>query len=400
MPLAPFRPHPAWLTLFLAAVAAPSQAQDKGFQFNAGYQIQRDSNLFRLPSWLDPRLAIGQPTAADTLQVKNVGISFDQRYSLQNIRAEVSVVDYEYSRNSRYDLVATNYDVNWDWAFTPQLRGRVHGDRSETVNSFDDTSAQTTGANRRVRSNHGVDFNYELDGSWNVLGGVYRNEDRYDEDVVGADGYRQTSADGGLRHNFGSGSSLTGKLRHTSGRNIHATTLGNDSFRQNDLQLDLRWIFSGVTTASASLKRIDRSHPSAPAFDYSGFNGSASVQWRPTGKLQMSFSGSSDLSSYQSTTSTHARTDRLSVNALWMLSPFTTLRAGISESRLRLLGHPSGGSTNPRRDNTLETSVNASWAIDDHFTLTGGLVHRKRDSTLAIYDFSSNLLSVGLSANF
>lgn len=400
MPTASFRPHPAWLTLLLTATALSAQAQDKGFQFSAGYQIQRDSNLFRLPSWVDPRLAIGQSTAADTLQVKNIGIAFDQRYSLQNIRAEVSLVDYEYSRNARYDLVATNYDLNWDWAFTPQLRGRVFGDRNETVNSFDDTSALTTGANRRVRTSHGVDFNYELDGHWNVLGGLYRNEDRYDEDVVGADGYRQTSVEGGLRYDLGSGSSLTGKLRHTRGRNVRNSVSSDDGFRQNDLQLDARWAFSGVTTARASLQRIDRTHPSRPAFDYAGFSGSASVQWRPTGKLQMSFGGSSDLSSYQSSASTHARTDRLSVNALWMLSPFTTLRAGISESRLRLLGHPGGGSTSTRRDNTLETSMSASWAIDDHFTLTGSLVHRKRDSTSATSDFSSNLLSVGLNAQF
>ena len=301
--------------------------------------------------------------------------------------------------NSRYDLVATNYDANWDWAVTPDLRGRVHADRSETVNSFDDTSALTTGTNRRVRAHHGVDFRYQLDGAWSVLGGLYRNEDRYDESVVGADNYRQTSAEGGMRRVFGTGSDVTARGRYSSGKNLD-TQGASDNFRQLDAQLDVRWALSGQTAVNAGVKYLDRNYSAAPAYDYNGFNTSASVQWQTTGRLVLNAGASSELGSYRTSASTHSRTDRLNLSAIWQYSPFTSVRASIGETRLRLLGHPSGGATSPRRDNTVEAALSANWIIDDLFTLSGGITHRKRDSTAPLNDFSSTQVNVGLDVRF
>lgn len=394
------RPRPAWLPLLMASAVLPAHAQVDSLQFSAGYQIQRDSNLFRLAPSTDPQVAVGQPTAADTLQIKRLGVRYAQDYSLQSVQASLSVVDYEYSRNSRYDLVATNYNLNWDWAVTPQLRGSLYADRNETVNNFEDADALASGKNRRLRTSHGVNFRYEQDAFWNLLGGVVVSEDRSDEDVTGNDDYRQASVEGGFRRNFGSGSHTTVRGRYTTGRNLTSTQLADNQFRQYDAQLDLRWVISALTVANASLTRLDRAYTGNHAFDYDGFNGSASVQWQPTGKLRLTFSGSSALSSYQTSASTHARTDRLGVQALWAYSPRTNVGTGISEARLRLLGHPGGGVASNRKDDTREVSVNANWAIDNLFTLSSSLVHRKRDSNVSSNDFSGTVFNVGLNADF
>lgn len=395
----PRTPLAAALALGMAATTVPAQAQEEGFYFTAGYQLQRDSNLFRLPPTLSPQLVLGRSSAADLLQITSLGVGFDRRYSLQTVHAEVSVVDYDYQHFSQYDLVATNYKLSWDWAYTPQLRGRVYADRSESINSFDDFTAQSSGTNRRLRSAYGASLNYELDGLWSLRSGAFNSEDRNDEDVVGADGYRQNSLEAGVRRQFGSGSSATALMRHSQGRNLNGQ-ITSDSFRQTDLQLDLRWVFSGVTSANASVQHLDRSYPAVRGFDYSGIKASGSVNWQPTGQLLWTFTGGSDLNSYQSASSTHARTNRLGVSGLWMTSARTNLRASVNQSRLRLLGHPSGGSTSPRRDTTLETGLTFTWNLDDFLAVQTGLQHRKRNSTVSAYDYSSTLVNVGVNARF
>lgn len=389
------------LAIGFAVVSLPSQAEEEpGVHFTASYQLQHDNNLFRLPPDADPLAVLGASSASDSLQVKSAGVSFDQRYSLQNVHAEISLVDYDFQRFSQYDLTATNYGLDWDWAVTPQLQGRLSAERSESINNFDGTATQMSSGNSRVQTRHGLDLRYDIDSLWRVQGALANSQDRSDQAVVGADDYRQNTVEAGVRRSFGSGSHATARLSRSQGRNLNSSLVADDSYRQTDLGLDLHWVFSGLTTADASVKRLSRSHPAAPGLDYSGVNASGSVKWQATGKLRWTLSGASLLDSSQSVNSTHARTDKIGLSSQWAISANTTLQASIDQTRLRLLGHPSGGITSPRRDRGLETSLTLVWQPDDLLALQTSLKHRKRDSSLPQYDYSSTLYSFGISARF
>lgn len=389
--------------ILVLALGRPAHAeQGPGLRFSAGLEVQHDNNLFRLPPGADPVALLGQSQTSDAVVVKRAGLSFDQRYSLQNVHLEVALVDYDFQRFSQYDLTAKNHGFAWDWAYTPQLQGRLFTERTETVNSFDgtNTDTDTDSGNRRVKVSQGLDLRYEIDGAWTAVGGLSHREDRSDQAQVGEDGYRQNTAEAGLRRQFGSGSQVTARLQRHEGRNLSSTLVADDSYRQTDLRLDLRWVISGLTTAEASLRHADRQHPAAPALDYSGLNATANLRWQPTGKLQWTLSASSMLDSYQSSASTHARTHKLGLRGLWAISDRTALQAGLDTSRLRLLGHPAGGATSPRRDTGTEASLTLTWKPDDLLTVDAGMQHRRRDSNLASYDFVSTQYRFGVSAAF
>lgn len=385
----------------LAATVAPAHAEpEPGFAFNVSYQLQHDNNLFRLPPGADAVALIGNARTSDTIQVKSAGLSFDQRYSLQQVHAEVQLVDYDFQRFSRYDLSATNYKAHWDWAYTPELQGRLLAERSETVNSFDGTATSLASGNRRVQTRHGLDLRYQLDGQWRLQGGLSHRQDRRDQATVGEDDYRQNTVEAGVRRSFGSGSHITTRVGRSEGRNLNSGLVADDRFRQTNLWLDLLWAASGLTTVDLGLHSLSRSHPEAPGLDYSGLGARGSVKWQPTGKLLWTFTAASTLDSYQSADSTHARNNRLGVSGVWSLSARTAVRASVEHTRLQLLGHPSGGATNPRRDRSLDTTVGITWQPDDLFTLDASLSRRVRDSNQALYDYGSTLFSVGLTARF
>ena len=391
----------ACLALTLAALVWPAHAQeDEGFRFSTGAQLQHDDNLFRLPPGADAVTLLGRSDASDALLVTSAGVGFERRYSLQKIFAEFQLVDYNFQRFSQFDLSATNYGLRWEWAYTPQLQGRLLAERRETLDSFDGAATSLANGNRRLQTRQGVDLRYELDGRWSLQSGLFHRQDRRDQATVGEDGFRQNTLEAGVQRSFGSGSQITARLSRDLGRNLNSTLVVGDSYHQNNLWVDLLWKASGLTSAEFSLNALNRSHPAASALDYNGLSASGSVKWQPTGKLLWTLSGSSLLDSYQGLSSTHARTDKLGLDGLWSITARTALRAGVQQSRLRLLGHPTGGITNPRRDSERETALTLTWKPGDLFTLESSLKNRKRDSNQSVFDYSSTLFSLGLTASF
>lgn len=392
----------AWRTGWLlggALLTAGAQAQaDEGPYVAASLQWQHDSNLFRLPAGVDPQLVIGRDSAAETVGVRSLSVGFDKRYSLQQVRAEASLVGYAYQRFPRYDLLARNYRLNWDWAYTPELRGRLYGEQQESVNSFDDTQS-LTGENRSVRRQHGLELRYGQDGAWQLQGALHRSLDDSDQSQFGQNGYRQITVEGGVQRRFASGNRATLRLRRNSGQNLDVSP-GVDDYRQSDLVLDLHWKAGGKTEVDAQLAQVWRSHPAGPSMDFSGHNASLSLTWQASGKTALTVSGATELSAYQTVASTHARNDRLGLTGVWSVGAQTTVNGSLSETRRRLLGQPGTLATDPRRDRTREATLALNWSFDRRWNLQSSLARRTRASTQTGADFASTQATLGLSARY
>ncbi len=202
----------------LLAAAALAQSAD-GPYVTASYQLQHDSNLFRLPAWVDPRPLIGRDSTSELVHVQTLGLGFDKSYSLQRVRAEVSLTNYRYQHFSRYDLLAKNYTLGWHWAYTPDLFGRVYLEREESANRFDDAQ-NLSGNNRRLRKRQGVELKYGLDGPWQLQAALHQARESSSVDQFGEDSYRQSTIEAGLQRRFGTGNRVGTRLRHSSGRNL------------------------------------------------------------------------------------------------------------------------------------------------------------------------------------
>ncbi|RJP71182.1 MAG: hypothetical protein C4535_03215 [Comamonadaceae bacterium] len=381
-----------------AGHAAMAQTDD-GLTLTAAYTMQRDDNLFRLPDGVDPQAALGRPSAAETVAIGSLGARYAKSYSLQRIELDLSVVDYRYRTYSRLDLLATNYDLAWHWSFTPRLRGTLRAERDESVNTFDDASVLTRG-NQRVRRYEGFDALYEIDGVWRLVGGVQSTRNQNEQPLVGEDSYTSRSADLGLRHDARSGSSVTLRLRRGSGNTINDAAppapLRDADFDQDEQVLDARWLLSAKTTAELNLTRFQRNHDRVAARDYSGTNTALGLRWAATAKTLWSLRWSSDLSSYQTTNASYARTERLSASHVWQIAARTSLQTSLSESRRRYLGAPPGQVPDPQRDATRDASIGLRWMADRHLRLDASLRHTQRSGNRPGLAFSSTQAVVGV----
>lgn len=395
------RPVCGALALLALGIGPVALAQTgDGLTLSAAYSMQRDDNLFRLPDGVDAQAVLGRPSGAETIDVTSVGLRYGKSLSLQRIEMGVSLVDYRYRTYSRLDLLATNYDVTWRWALTPRLRGTVVAERDESVNSFNDTSVLTRG-NQRVRRYQGVDALYEIDGVWRLVGGVQSTRNQNEQPLVGEDSYLLRSADMGLRYEARSGSSVTVRLRSGSGNTFNGaalpTTLRDEDFDQQEQVLDVRWLPSEKTTVDLNLVRFDRTHARLALRDYNGTNTALSLRWAATAKTLWTLQWASDLSSYQTTNASYARTERLTASWLWQVAARTSLQASVSESRRRYLGAPPGQQPDTQRDATRDASLGLRWNATRNLSLNASLQRTQRSGNRPGLAFSSTQAVVGLS---
>ena len=91
-----------------------------------------------------------------------------------------------------------------------------------------------------------------------------------------------------MRYAFASSSQITYQLRLGQGTYLNRVVPNSgqfdDSFKQWDNDLRLRWALGGNSSATAYITHINRTHPTYGQRDYSGFNTGATLDWALSGK--------------------------------------------------------------------------------------------------------------------
>lgn len=399
------RPFPSrWLlACALSGVALTPALAEDGLTLTAGLALSRDDNLFRLRDGVDPQAALGRADGSETITISSLGLSYSKPWGLQRLEASMGLVDYRYQHYEQLNLQARNHDISWFWALTPRLQGRLHTERRESVNTFDDTSALNQ-SNARLRRHEAFDATYEIDGVWRALGNLRNTYDSSEQEQQGEDSYRARTLETGVRYQALSGNSATVWLRRSKGKRLGddlASTGDRDQdYTQNEQSLDVQWALTGKSRASVVLTHLSRAHPVVQARDYSGNEAALGLNWTPTGKLQGSLRWTSQLSSYQTDNATYSRTQGLSATLGWQMTARTNLQAALSESRRRYLGAPEGQASDPLRDRTRQASVELRWSATKNLSLDSSVQEVRRSANLPGYAFRSRQWQLGLNAAF
>lgn len=389
------------------ALAQPTEPPDT-LTLRAAYTLLYDSNLFRLPQATDPLATLGRDSLDEQIAISTVGIRLDKRYSLQRVQLDLSLVDYRYTHFSDLNFTARNYNAAWNWALTPRLRGNLVTQRQQSLSSYADVQGFSR-QNQSTRTLQRLDFLYELDGAWRVLGGVARASQTDVSQLEEQDNTRTRSVDVGLRRDFVSGSHMGYTLRRAQGEYLWhdpSTPPGpgqgmvGSTFEQMSHEWRLHWVWSAKTTADIAATYLDRQHPGRPERDFSGVNALASVSWKASGKTTVVAAVSRDLASYQTASSNYVQTDRLSVGPVWQVSAKTTVRLRHSVAQRSFHGNPFALADNPRRDRTHDTSVFVDWAVQRTVLVSASLAHATRSSNTPGLDFSSNRAQITAQISF
>lgn len=389
----PVNHQPRLAILLIFCCTVPAWAQDRDtLQFNAGYELQTDTNVFRLPA---SKLASGgTPSETEHIRRSSLGLSVDKPYSLQRFQLDLGLIDSRYQNSSYLSFIARNASAAWLWSVTPKLHGNISGSRTETLSSFADNQTVNVRNLQRNTSTR-IDATYELTGPWSVVGGVTSKVQSYVQPLAAEGATSSIAGDAGFSYSWPSGTQLSYAFKDTKGsytnRVIQPTLLYDDGFNQRDNELKLHWIVSDKSTIDMSSAYISRTHPHFAERNYSGFNSGLGLNWAITGRTAVTTAWIRELSSYQDTVTNYTRTDRLSLSPSWQISAKTTVKASYSIAVRDYMGSPSGLTASPRRDTTRETSLSLEWLPSQNLTLSTSLQNAKRSSNQSAFDYKSNM---------
>ena len=385
--------------LLLGLFPLAAQADDLDtLQFRLGQSVTHDSNVFRLPDSANTQAVLGRPERDDNVAVTTAGFKINKPYGLQRFEFDANIEDHRYSRFSYLDFTAVNYAAAWRWSFTPRLHGNLTSDRREYV----DTYADVQGAgqiNRRTNRSTIFDAEYELDGAWRLVGGLFeRTSSNSQPNTFEADS-KIHGAEAGVRYVYPSGTSMAYRFREGKGeypgRFLAPGIAGNFTDREHEFRFD--WAPSAKTTLRAKVAYLDRDHDGGGARDFSGVTGQLDAAWALTPKTTLAGGVVRELASYQTNTSSYYEGWRFFVAPTWKPTEKTAVRLRYDHGARDFKGPLPGFAASNRRDTTDLVSLALEWQAMRALKLTASVQSDRRKSNEPGFDYKSN--SFGLSAD-
>jgi exopolysaccharide biosynthesis operon protein EpsL len=306
-------------SLIMAAPAAFAQdtSNEEGLHVGARLGVEHDSNVLRQTS--------GGPS--DTAWTAGLGLKYNKQFSLQRLRADVEWDTWRYSSHSELNFSTLNYNLAWDWSFTPRLHGTVSADRRQYREVVTDPVSATNLIGKRTERNELAEGAFDVGSSLQLLGGAshYRAESN---EPFSWDGLPDiTYWQAGVGWQAASGSSAALRYKHGTGSYKDPTfasfsTLNSD-FKEQEVELSARWSYSGKTTLDGRISHVKRSHDAAPQLDFSGMRGALNVNWDVTGKTRVQAGWMHDISASGLATGGHVDSDRLFIAPVWQATAKT-----------------------------------------------------------------------------
>ena len=365
-------------------------------QFNAGQTWKYDSNVFRLSDQSNAPGIAGTSGRSDNVMNTSVGLKLRKPYGLQRFEADVSVENTRYRRFSNQNFTAVNYGAAWRWSVTPAFHGNLTTDRREYVDYTADV--QGTGQlNRRTDLSSKLDAEYELDGVWRLLGGVYQQKTTNSQAFTFAGDSKVTGTEVGTRYQFPYGTSLAYRFKNGKGQytNRAFTTAVSSDFTDREHEVQGEWI-GGRTRVTGRISRLQRAYDSLPARDFSGFIGQVDATYALTGKTSILGGVIRELGSYQTNTASYYEGSRIFVAPTWKATDNIALRLRYDYGVRNFKGALPGFVATNRQDKISLASVSIEWQPIRLITLMAWLQRDQRTSSEFGADYKSN--AVGLSA--
>jgi exopolysaccharide biosynthesis operon protein EpsL len=370
-------------------------------QFQAGQSIEHDSNVFRLSDSANTQALIGSADRSDTVAVTHLGLKLNKPYGLQRFELDVNVQDHHYQRFSSLDFTALNYAAAWRWSVTPRFHGNLSTDRREYVDATADVQNLGQVSRRTTRSTL-FDAEYEIDGPWRLVGGVFDRSSTSSQPSTFEADTKVSGAEAGVRYVFPSDTSMAYRLRRGNGEypGRLPSPLFARSFTDSEHEFRLEWAPTGKTTIRGKLAHFERSHDGFSARDFSGFTGQLDAAWAITPKTRLAGGAARELGSYQSVTASHYEGYRFFIAPIWKPSEKTALRANYSHGVRNYSGALPGFVESNRRDTTRLASLAFDWLPWRALKLTASLERDRRSSTEPGFDYRSNRLGLSAQASF
>jgi exopolysaccharide biosynthesis operon protein EpsL len=387
-----------------AGIHARPAAADEYDALNVvlGGSLVHDANLFRLPASVDPQLAVGKPTRAETIKVAYAGLRIDKPYAQQRFQLDVTQTAYRYGNFGFLDFDALEYRGAWLWRLTPRVSGTLSAEHKESLVPFMDF--RVFQRNTRASDNHVFSLDGWLSGGWHLLLGASQYEQKNSQLFVAEADYRASAGEAGIKYVAASGSSIALIQRSLRGdyvnRVIDPVNFFDSGFRRNESELRANWNLSGHSVVTGRLTRLDHRHEHFAQRDFSGTAGQLAWAWTPQSKLRLDFSAKRDISAWWEAFASYRVNDTLSIAPTWQVSAKTQVRLKLDQVRSDFRG-PVFTPTGPLRSDTVSSAqLGVDWSPLRSVSLGASLQRQRRSSNNAGVAFDDTIASVSASLMF
>jgi exopolysaccharide biosynthesis operon protein EpsL len=381
-------------TLFLSNFFTSIAQADSDDTFNliVGTTYQHDGNLFRLSDGVQPTGDGAE--RSDNISKTNLGFRIDKDYSLQTFKLDYlhQIVRFENAEFLNFN--ANNYNAAWLWALTPSLKGNLSSSRTVDLVPFIDFNSSDT-QNIRTTKTQIFDFDWSPHNVWHLLGGYTNVDSTNSQTFLPETSYKFDALEGGVKYSFPSDSYVALKLRNRNGSQAADNpSLISSGFTENEEELSAYWIMTAKSKVGANLGYNKREDDSFAIRDFSGYFGGIDYVWAATSKLNLNINLSRKLASFQDTTSSYTVNDVLSIRPTWAPTSKILVKANAQIGKRKFLGDGPEVSATEREDDTFSYGIGADWSPRSTIKLSLNLQHEKRNSNVAIKDYSANIASI------
>ncbi|NMG76652.1 XrtB/PEP-CTERM-associated polysaccharide biosynthesis outer membrane protein EpsL [Aromatoleum diolicum] len=371
------------------AIAANEDSADT-LELLVQQDLERDSNLFRMPDGTRPVIDGHVHPRSDLVRTTTVAGRFDRNFSRQRVNAEFGVTRSDYQEFAYLDYTARNAFAAWEWALGNQWRGELSARQNEALRSFAERNNTVRSVNTYRR--YAFDANYQLHPRWSLGAGLANVISSYDDRLSASSEFVEDAVE--LRATFrpGSDNSLMLVARNADGRypeRIAGPTAVTD-YGQRDLQMRGDWRASGLSRVFGYLGYTWRDYPGLSEKNFSGVTGRVGHHWTPGGKLAMRVTARREIGAREDVVDNFIITRSLAIEPEWKVSSKVSLQGRLEWLARDYGGNPFVVATNDRQDITRIASIGGVWSPMRDLGLALAIRRESRSSSGAGFGYRSD----------
>ncbi len=375
------------LVLLVGTPAFADQFDTLNYTASAGYFF--DNNIYRLPSWKDPKTTIGATGKSDRIQQLSLSIDVDKKYANQELLFKAKGTNNKYRTFSLLNYNDTAYYAAWNWSPGSKLHGTLSENRTQTLYSFADVQTKTR--NLKTISTPRLSADWWFQSNWHLLLGIGKEDSTSSVTTANSLSYRTNTKELGLKYDPSDGNwamLMSRTIRGSySNAGLYYVAQIDTEYTEKQQELQANWQLTGKSVLSGNLKNIKRQYPVFSQRDYSGMERGIKYTWGATGKTYLNIAMNRSISSWFDTASSYYVTDTVSISPGWQASAKVNLYMAILRSNTDYR-NPVVANTVARSDVNQTQMLGIGWAPDRSLNFNVSLQHSTRTSNYADLEFS------------
>ncbi|MCC6472324.1 MAG: outer membrane beta-barrel protein, partial [Burkholderiales bacterium] len=356
------------------------------------YALQRDDNIYRLPSGIDSSVfGIDAARKADTVSRASVELRLDKALGRQRALVNASVEHNSYRNNPNLDHPSGNLRASWRWVVGNLWDGDASFRRQRFLSGFADI--RTTQKNLVDQETAGLSARHRFHPRWNASGSLEDSRRRNSQANLQHLDLHTFATTVGVNYVTPADNTAGLRLRLTHGEYPNRTAAGPAlrtlDYDERELSgvVDVR--LSGRSSLDARLGFTERRNRQATGRDYSGVTARGRYHWRPTGKIEINTSMYREIRTWENITTSYILATGIEFGPTWALSDKVRLLAGLNYETRRFLGDPGAAPVpaDQRVDHVALARIGSVYTPHRNVALEISYEQGRRSSNVTFQDF-------------